>query len=248
VSLYFHRSSSLPLANAAICAGLAAAIAMNEYTLTIITAVFAGLTVIFYIAKEFVYPAVRHYRLKTRPIDLYFIVTSADRYDLGYVEQDENQHRTLDLVVPTHCDDLYIAIIYQSNLAFNQTHFVFSFNAGSRDQHPLIKHWFLEFIRVGINKKLPGETPTHFIDHHDAYHITDVAFRPKGQWATYGFKVSTRGPGVYRAQIEISADGVEYATSLSLYVEEIPKTIVRCVDHPDCFIRPRKSEELDGSI
>src|SRR5689334_3930351 len=120
MSLYLRRkSSSLPLASAAICAGLAEDFAMNDdHNLILITALFAGLTVIFYVVKEFVSPAVRNRKLKTRPVDLFFVITSADRYDLGYAIQDEEQHRTLDLVVPANRDDLYLQIIFEARLSF----------------------------------------------------------------------------------------------------------------------------------
>src|SRR4051794_30104501 len=122
---------------------------MTEYNLILITAVFCGLTVVFFVAKKIIAPPLRRRRLQTRPVDLFFAVTSVDKTILGYVEQDEKHHKTVDLTVPSHTEDLYIQLLMHVNLAFTQTEVVFGFD-GAADTYPLIRYWSLGFIKIGV--------------------------------------------------------------------------------------------------
>jgi hypothetical protein len=224
------------LVSSAVLFGLVAVMS-DDHNLILLTMIFAGATVLLYVVKEFVSPFIRRRRLMSRPFDLFFNVTSADRTTLGYVHQDAEQHKTVDLTVPSHTDDLYIQLLMQTKLAFQQSELVFGFD-GDNGRYPLIKYWTIGFIKVGIKEKHPGISSDHYIDHHDRYHVVETKYRPKGNWITCGFKIQTRDPGIYRGRLEMLIEDVEFTSSLTLNVEDSPKTVVRCVDHPDCFIRP----------
>jgi hypothetical protein len=218
----------------------------EDHIWVVIAALCAAGSLAFYLAKDIIKPFLHWRILKKRPIDSYFIIEDKHKYHLGYLHQDDRSHKTLDLTVPSHRDDIYIQLIMQARTAFTLSHLVFGFD-GLRGKYPFIKHYSLGFIKVGISDRHPGEWPSHYIDHHDRYHITDTTFYPKKQWKTVGFKITTRHPGVYRGRLELSVDGVEFTDYVNLYVEEEPERIMRCVDHKDCFIRPLNQEIANQS-
>jgi hypothetical protein len=238
----FERSNSSWLLVVAAVAGGSAGL-MTDHRLIFLSAVFAFLALVCYAAKEFVYPLIHRSLLRNRPVDVFFNITSRDRFVLGYAAQDMLEHQTVELAVPAHTNDLYLQLLLNVRTSFFQTSFELDFS-GTLTEKPLIKHWFLPFVEIGRGEKHPGPDhpqydQNHYVDHHKNYHIVDSAVRPKGSKITYGFKIETRSPGRYQASIVLVADGVEStSSSLTLFVESPAVTSVRCVTHRDCFISP----------
>ena len=212
----------------------AAIAALNAFA-----AIFAAL---FYVIKEFISPSLRRHRLEQRAVDASFCITSRDRYLLKYVQQDDMEHETLDLVMPAHTNDLFLHILLKVRTEFYQSAVEFGF-IGERDKVPIIKNWFHPFVVRGTREKYPDENhpskdPDHYTDYHGRYHIVSQGRRPRGGVITYGFKIETRGPGSYPFTIEIAANGTSSKTSLTLVIEEVPRMKARCQVHAECFITP----------
>jgi hypothetical protein len=216
------------------------------YYLTIVSTVLITLTLVAYCIREFIWPWLRRRKLK-HPIDAWFVITSKDRFDVKYAVQDqEREHNTKLLVLPSHTDDLLLHILWRNRFAFTQHHLVMSFD-GNRKEKPLIDHFFHPFVKIGAATKRPGEYQGHYIDYHDNYHIDEVRHRAFHQMITYGFKIGTREPGQYKFTICIVADGVDGEVSLPVLVEDKPATVMRCKKHWFCKVRPRPIEVVDSS-
>lgn len=228
-----HRSSLLLLL-AAIAGGSAGL--MKDHAWIVTGALLAGASVVLYFAREVIGPLWRNYRLHD-PIELEFVITKKDWADLSYVEQDNDQHRTKDLVLPSYSNNLYIQLQYRVKISFRLLHLAVHFT-GNQDESPYIDRWYLPFIKRGRPEKSPESDDNHYIDHHLVYHITDMIDRTKRDFIQCGFQINTREPGEYYLHFEISAEGVPSIHKLMVIVEDKPHTRVRCFEHSDCFISP----------
>jgi hypothetical protein len=189
-----------------------------------------------YVVKEFAWPLLRHFLLQ-HPVRARVIITSDDRYNVGYAIQNEFEHETKELVLPPHKDGLMLHFILTTRLSFTQTHLELSFEE-DRNSKPLIEYYFSPFIKVGKQEKKPGETETHYLDYHDNYHIDEIRERLWGQTIAYGFKITTRNPGRYTMKIGVGADGVDASTTLIVRFEAKPTGNMLCKKHANCIVRP----------
>jgi hypothetical protein len=208
-----------------------------DHYLLITSTVFIILTLIAYIAKEFLSPLIRSIRLR-HPIKARFVITSADRYNIGYAPQDEFEHEVKTLVLPSFTHNLFVHLLWTVKLSFKQYHLEISLG-GERTKKPIINHYFHPFFKMGDATRIPGEYPGHYIDYHDNYHVDVVRDYAKGQFVTAGFKVTTRDPGTYTLKIGIAADGVDGTAELDILVEDIPKTLMKCKKHANCRLQPK---------
>lgn len=215
-----------------------------DHYLLVVSTVFIILTLVAYCLKEFVYPIVRKIRLRY-PAKAYFLITSIDRFDLWYAKQDEDEHETEILALPSHTHNLLLHVVWRPKLDFIQSGAEFSFE-GDREKKPLIHYWFHPFVSVGEQTKKPGEYSGHYLDYHGNYHIEGVHNRAKRQTLTSAFIVTTRDPGIYYFKISIVADGVDGvvdgtpgAIGLRVRVEDHPIKTTKCHLHANCIIEPR---------
>src|SRR2546430_11673778 len=96
---------------------------LGSYTdqeLLIVSTVFIILTLCAYSLREFIWPFARRVRLR-HPVKAFFVITSQDRYDLGYAIQDDEEHFTKVLVLPANSDDLILALYFDARLSFTQS-------------------------------------------------------------------------------------------------------------------------------
>jgi hypothetical protein len=215
-----------------------------DHFLLVISTIFIILTLLAYCYREFLQPSVRRLRLKS-PVKAYFLITSNDRFKLGYAVQDDQEHATKVLVLPAHTHELLLHLIWTTKLDFTQYELEFSFEGNDGLRKPLINYWFHPFIKIGPSIRRPGEYPGHYIDYHDNYHIVGVRNFAKGQTITSAFKITTRDPGIYYLKVGIVADGVDGiadgtpgAIGLRVRVQEHPNSNMRCVTHSH-LIRPQ---------
>ena len=85
---------------------------MTDRDVLDITAIFAGATLALYIAREIVPPIVRYFRM-IRPYKAWFVITSYDRGKVDYAVQDEEEHLTRQLIVPSH-RDIYVQVMLET--------------------------------------------------------------------------------------------------------------------------------------
>jgi hypothetical protein len=212
--------------------------AVTDRHLLIVSTAFIILTVAVYILKEFICPLVHHYRLRN-PIDLFFVITSIDRHKVDYAIQDEKEHRTKDLILPSN-SKIYLHLVFKNKIAFTQNHFTLYFD-GNSTKNPTIQEYYVPFIKEGVKTKSPYTDQSHYIDYHGAYHIDETKHRAKDDYSVYSFNATTRDAGTYQLILELSADGVSSRQSLVVYVQHRPQNKMRCRDHWGCFISPDPS-------
>jgi hypothetical protein len=212
--------------------------------LLILSTTFVILSVVAYWIREFAGPVWRRRRL-TSPVKARFLITSRDRYDLRYAMQDDREHETELLVLPSHTHAVLMHVVWKVKLDFTQHELEFSFE-GNETEKPLFDCWFHPFIRSGDRRRVPGVHPGHYLDYHGNYHIERVRQSAKGQTVTAAFLIHTRGPGIYYLKIGIVADGVDGvadgtagATGLRIIVQDHATRNMRCKTHPRCRIGPR---------
>jgi hypothetical protein len=99
---------------------------MTDRAWIILAALCATASVILYVCREMVAPIWHHFKLRD-PIDLHFVVTKREWAALSYVEQNDSEHRTKDLVYPSHTTDLYLQLQYFIKTSFKQTHLAVHF-------------------------------------------------------------------------------------------------------------------------
>jgi hypothetical protein len=218
----------------------------EERLLTIIANIVIITSLGAYLVKEFLFPWIRRLRLR-KPVKASFVITSEDRYKLSYAIQDNDEHFSDTLVLPSNSSNLTLQLYFDAKLDFTQSHFELSFE-GDAAKKPLIHCWYNPFVKIGENKRIPGKHPGHFVDYHDNYHIDEIRHRARGQGISYGFKISTHDPGEYDLKIGIAADGVDGTAWLRVLVENPLRTRMKCNRHWGCFVRPLVAEENEPVI
>jgi len=211
--------------------------------ISILNAAAAFVAVILYFYKELLKPFFHRSKLKARAFDVFWVITSRDKYVLKYSDQDDSEHTTVDLAMPSNTDDLFLHIILRTRSTFLRTDALFEFD-GDINEKPELKYWFHAFVAKGRREKRPDlghefYDPSHYVDYHGNYHIVDQGYFPQGHVITYGFMIRTRKSGDYKFKVTLVADGVPAPSSLILWVKDPPYSMrVRCAEreHGECFV------------
>ena len=214
--------------------------AITAWPWSMFAAFFAGGSLLVLCHINFVRPAIRN-RTLASPVEPFFVVTSQNRHELGYVIQDHREHYTKDLTAPANTEDIYIQIEMRSKASFVQSAIQFGFS-GELDRKPDIKYFYLGYIARGKRKREPETWATHIYDHNGFYHINETRSWAKEQATQYGFIIRTKISDIYTLYMHTMGEGRWSTSTLMLNVEDNPKTRVRCVapHHGECFIRPRE--------
>jgi hypothetical protein len=222
-------------------------LAIGALLVAAISAAASFVNLLVYIMKEAIVPwfhrrKLHHYSFEQPQ----WVITSKDRYDLKYAPQDNEEHATIDLILPSHTPDLLIHIILTARASFLRTDIEIAFD-GDRRKKPVIQCWFHPFVVRGRQERHPDINhqyydPNHYTDYHGNYHISTQLYVPKKQTLTYAFKIDTRDKGTYKLTMELTVDGIISRPWLTLRVEDPPfSEMVRCVaeEHheKECFVQ-----------
>jgi hypothetical protein len=176
---------------------------------------------------QIVRPRWRLYKLK-RPFNAYFLITSINRFHLSYVLQDDDEHFVKHLVVPANAEiDIQIAL--EPKLSFTQQELYFGCDEHVLDSNkPRATEYFVPFILEGVRRsgKPDKDNPGHYMDYNGFYHVREN-FLYTEDVRIIGFKLRTKGPGVYSAQVFTVCDGVRGKSDLMIRVEQPLKTKMR---------------------
>jgi hypothetical protein len=107
---------------------------MSDRAWIIIAALFAGASVLLYLITEIAKPLLRYVKLRD-PIDFHFVVTKRAWAELSHVIQDDDEHRTKDMVYPSHSPNIYMQLQFLVKISFRQTHLSVNFS-GDQDKCP----------------------------------------------------------------------------------------------------------------
>jgi hypothetical protein len=207
----------------------------TDHILLVVSTIFVIGTVVTYVIREFIQPAIHRLRLRG-PVGSHFVVVEIEKYKNDFAIQDDREHLVSELIVPPH-EDVYIHLRFKNRLSFTQYHFVLYFD-GDINRKPIIDNFHLKFIRRGSRKdRSPESDPSHYTDYHGSYHIEETKHRAWGDYFVYAFNVKTRDPGTYNAIVTLNADGVSAESHLKLRVEPHSTHQMRCTCHWGCLVR-----------
>jgi hypothetical protein len=187
-------------------------------------------------------PWCRRQKLK-RPFEAHFLITSLGRFTLNYVLQDDEEHFVKELVVPAN-SEISIQIVLEPRVSFVQHELYFGCEESLVDiNKPSATEFFVPFVVNGVRGSgKPDEAhPGHYIDYNGFYHVRENYLYTKDT-RVIGFKVQTKAPGIYPAQIYTVSDDVRGRADLTIRVEQPVRTRMRChvKAHPvrGCFVTP----------
>jgi|SRR5262245_57001392 len=206
----------------------------------IISAFCSGLALAVLIYVQILRPRIRRLRLK-RPVKAYFIITSRDRFELAYVEQDDRQHLVRELVVPAN-SEITVQILLIPKLTFLQREIYFGCDESlNSKEKPYATEWFNPFVLKGVRRsgKPDADHPGHYTDYNGFYHAREDHLYTTDHRAI-GFKLVTGAVGIYHAQVYLVTDEVRGRADLVIRVEQPPTTKMRCrqKSHWRCSITP----------
>jgi hypothetical protein len=217
--------------------------AMQEWPWPIISAVLSGTVVSLIVYTQIIRPWWRRQKLR-RPFEAYFLITSLGRFPLNYVLQDDNEHYVKELVVPPN-SEIAVQIVLEPTVSFMQHELYFGCGEHLVDANkPCATEYFVPFVVKGVrgSGKPDAAHPGHYIDYNGFYHVRENYLYTKDT-RVIGFKLQTKAPGIYAAQIFAVSDDVRGRADLTIRVEQPVRTKMRC--HMEahqvrgCFITPR---------
>ena len=182
-----------------------------------------------------------------RPFDAYFSITSLRRLPLEYVVQDDQDHEVKELVVPAH-SEISIQIVLYPRLSFLEREIYFGCGENVFDpEKPRAREYFVPFVVEGERRsgKPDAAHPGHYIDYNGFYHVRED-YLYTNDTRVIGFKLLTKGPGNYPAQVFTVTDEIRGKADLVIKVQRPVETNMRCVskDHRRrrCLITPKGSD------
>jgi hypothetical protein len=197
---------------------------------------------------QFFRPWLRRRQLR-RPFDAYFLITTARRFSLDYVQQDSDEHQVRKLVVPPNTE-IPIQIILIPRLSFTEHELYFGCDEKLVDESkPRATEWFVPFVREGVRKlgKPDAEHPGHYTDYNGFYHVREN-YLYTADTRVIGFKLLTGRTGTFRAQVFTDTDDVRGRADLKIKVQEPAKTKMRCYRKWHrirlCRVKPAQQEIL----
>lgn len=205
---------------------------IQQWPWPMISALFAAAAFSILVYIQFIRPAIRRKNLK-RPVRAVFLIPGHHRYRLSYVVQDSDDHSLSELVLPSQ-SECEIQIMLSPLISFRSSELTFGFDwMGKTDStKPFPTDFFVPFVERGLRRKSnPDTDPDHYVDFNKHYHIRRDNLHVLGQDAIVGFKIQTRDPGIYKAQLSFKAEEVEGKAELTVRIEDQPQTPMRCVCH-----------------
>jgi hypothetical protein len=112
---------------------------------------------------------------------------------------------------------------------------------GEMHAKPLALERFTRFITdgKGKNRWVPGVDASDSLDRKGNYHYDSaMPGRAVGSCYTMGFKIKTRSEGVFKAWLGFLTDEVDGSATLTLRIENRPRTRMVCRNHKGCRLRP----------
>jgi hypothetical protein len=217
--------------------------AIHNWGWPIISAICSAAALLLLAYIQILRPWIRRIRLK-RPFKAYFLITSRDQFLLDYIQQDHREHYVKTLVVPPN-SEIPIQIVLIPKLSFLQRELYFGCGETLVDKNkPSAVEYFVPFVVQGVRRlgKPDAAHPGHYIDYNGFYHVREDFLYTK-DCRVIGFKLTTREPGVYPAQLYTVTDDVRGRADFTIRVEQPPKSKMHCTRKAHwarkCLISPK---------
>jgi hypothetical protein len=191
-----------------------------------------------YIFVEFIKPAWRRRRLRT-PCDVSFSIPPMRGGHCEYAVLDDEPHAVKEMTVPPNAE-LPIEFRLVPHLNFFESEFAFGCDSDKNlDKKPFATGYVNYFIDRGKKVATPEDDESHYIDRHQYYHIRRVRQRAVGQHFVVGLIIKTRDVGIYKAEVWLTTEeGQGIHQDLTMRVEKPQKTLMKCIMHNGCYVRP----------
>jgi hypothetical protein len=217
---------------AAATAGMV--VVMNE-TLQIVGITIGAIGLFVAIINIFVKPAWRSWRLRA-PCEVHFTILPLQDVRLDYVLQDDQGHHLKEIVLPA-ASDVEIEIEYVPKIAFEEKEISFGC-PGEDKEKPYATEIIRRLITIGKNNWIPGEDENCWRDRHGFIHFVGNKRRQKRARIPIGFKMKTGRAGVYLANMFFFTEEKPGKAALTIRVEDMPRTPMRCIAHWGCRVTP----------
>lgn len=197
------------------------------------------LLVLIYI--DFVRPAMRRYALKN-PCRVYFMITSKDKFALGYVDQDQLEHFVDTLVLPANKENIFVELTIRANTDFTIKRIVFGVGSTELlDAKPYATSYYQRHIMRGVSSfARPESNDNHSLDSNYQYQMKTEIDLVTGAAHNPGFYINTRKPGTYKVTVRLLGQYFDCKAPLTIRVEEKPDALIPCIrsidhdEHPKC--------------
>lgn len=140
------------------------------------------------------------------PVKIFFLVPRYSMHDLKYIVQDEREHLTREIILPSNRESL-ILIWYRPKLNYHEIEQYIEFKAkdgGNISKKPMAISYYNPFVLEGKTKKGdPLNNENHYIDWWRSYHILTDKDRLRDEVYTSGYIVQTYDKGDYDVNVEI---------------------------------------------
>jgi len=181
-----------------------------------------------------------HEKVLEQPCNVYFLIPETTRARLDYVEQDNREHKTDCLVLPAHAE-IPIQLWIKPRVAYEETDMYFGCE-GSINEKPEPIKYYNPFVYQGKREIVPGGEEGHYIDFHRYYHTVGKRVRVPTEVYVPGFMIRTHTSGEYEAQLLFHGTERVGLAHLRIVVEDPMATPIRCIDHENCFLKPRQQK------
>jgi hypothetical protein len=201
----------------------------------VISALFGAAAFFVVVYTQIVRPWIRRRRLK-HPCRVYFAIPPLQHTKLEHILQDDRGHEVAEIVLPSH-KIVEVELIVCPIIAFHDGGISFGCD-GSDEDKPVVVERFDRLVKIGKSRWVPGEDDGYAIDRHGYIQIVTNRGRTKGSRIPLGFKLQTGRPGKYLAHIFFFTEEEVGKATLTIRVEERPKTPMRCKAHWGCYVKP----------
>jgi hypothetical protein len=170
------------------------------------------------------------------PCDVHFIIPNKERAEIEYLQQDDRVHKTDCLVLPANSKSL-VSLYIKPKLWYEEQDMYFGCE-GDFYEKPEPKKYHNYHVRDDIASG--GEV--HYIDSDKMYHIVRRVVRIPSEDYITGYIVQTHASGKYEARLRFLSTERLGIVSLQITVEDPVTTLIRCIDHKNCFLQPKSKE------
>lgn len=207
----------------------------------------AAATLCLYILIEFLKPTWRRHRLK-RPCDVTFLVPPLREEYCDYAILDDDWHATKEIVLPPDAET-HLEIRFVPHVNFVESEFAFGCDSDNNlATKPFALKYVNHFVDRGKKTASPEDDANHYTDRSQYYHIKRIQQRSVGQHFALGLIVRTRAVGIYKAEVWLTTEemqGIHH--DLTIRVEKPQKTLMRCIFHNGCYIRPQIRMDMSAN-
>jgi hypothetical protein len=152
------------------------------------------------------------------PFEVRFLIPQRAKYNLPYVQQDEEEHYVDTLILPRGSTSV-ILVSLRSKLDFEVDMLAIGCPETS-DSKPVVSAWMNPLITRGVTRISPDTNPNHIVDWFGYYQIRNMGWKlNKGEIRSLGFEIKTADKGTFPLKIRFHSPEGQGQAILTIRVE-----------------------------